>query len=234
MGAVDVLLWLIIVQGWLPTPGMSQMTKPMWYPGVPEQWGTSHPAMFTLMWGVMMNAMMFPAMTPYVREYYNQTEGSLVSRTLYIVGFLVPYSLVWTSTAIVPLTVASIIDISALISTHGSLVVGGVAVTAGIYQLSGIKRESLMNCCVRCTVSNDVHSSIFLKSVRNGIKHGRSCIRCTWMIFTFLVIVGSMNQFWMLLLTMVVTIERMNDWRLEIATAIGVLGVIGGLVLLVF
>ena len=76
---VAVLAWLAMLRQWLPMPGMgSGMAMDMTDPGVPEMMATgagfSGWALYLLMWGVMMIAMMYPSSVPLVRMYHGTLD----------------------------------------------------------------------------------------------------------------------------------------------------------------
>ena len=231
LSVVTLLLWVAILDGWLPMPE-SGMSVPMSDPGVPEAMATSNGlegvASYLLMWGVMMSAMMYPAMLPFVRRYAGALRGPSAPRAAVIGAFLAAYSLVWTLTGIVPLSVDAAVNIAGLARDYGTLLVGGMLLAVAIYQLSSYKRDSLRSCC--STVEAERPS--VRTAVRRGIEHGLSCVRCTWVLFAFMVAVGSMNAFWMLLLTMVVTSERLVGWGDELAATVGTVSGLGGLAVL--
>lgn len=231
LSIITLLLWVTILGGWLPMPG-SAMGSPMSDPGVAEAMATSNGlegvASYLLVWGVMMSAMMYPAMLPFVRRYAGALRGSSVTRAAAIGVFLGAYSLVWTVTGIVPLMVDAVVDISGLARDHGTFIVGGMLLVVAAYQLSSYKRDSLRKCC---STVEPGRPSVRV-AVRSGIEHGLSCVRCTWVLFALIVVVGSMNAFWMLLLTMVVTAERLVGWGDELAATIGVVSGVGGIAVL--
>ena len=232
MATVTLLLWTTLYRGWLPMPGMDG-SAPMSDPGVPEAMGTHNGvagvAAYLLMWGVMMSAMMYPAMIPFVRRYVRSMTGPRVDAARAAVAFLGTYSLVWTATGVVPLAVDAVVDISAVADRFGAVLVGAAAVAAGLYQLTTAKRDSIATCC--STVSKREPS--VRDAAERGVEHALSCVRCTWALFALMVVVGSMNLFWMLLLTAVVTLERFAPRREAVAATVGVVAVLGGAMLAV-
>ncbi|MFC4551908.1 MULTISPECIES: DUF2182 domain-containing protein [Halorussus] len=231
MAAATLLLWTALFDGWLPMPAM-EGSMVMSDPGVPEAIATHNGVegvvLYLVTWGVMMSAMMYPAMLPFVRRYVGSMEASPTGKASAAVAFLGTYSLVWTATGVVPLAVDALVDISALVANYGRFVVGGMLVVAGVYQLTAYKREALRTCCAGvCS-----HVPAFPDAARRGVEHGRRCVRCTWALFALMVVVGSMNFFWMLLLTAVVTLERFADRGGDVAATVGYAAIAGGLVTL--
>jgi predicted metal-binding membrane protein len=200
-------------------------------PGVPEAMGTHNGVegvvLYLVMWGVMMSAMMYPAMIPFVERYVANMWGSPTEKAEAVATFLGSYSLVWTATGVVPLAVDALVDIGAVASQHGLLLVGTAAVAAGAYQLTHVKQRSLRTCCSGVST----HRPSFEDAAERGVEHAVGCVRCTWMLFALMVVVGSMNLFWMLLLTAVVTLERFAERPKPLAETVGVVAVVGGVML---
>lgn len=234
MTAIVALLWVVLVDGWLPMPG-SGMAMPMSAPGAPEMMGTSNGPWgvlcYLLMWGTMMAAMMFPSMVPAVRRYANALRGGRLATALHGAALLGTYTVVWTLTGVVPLAVDLAVSIAAVAAEHGRLLIGGSLLVAGPYQLSSVKHQFL-NRCRSCSM--DRHRPDLRRAMRTGLRHGINCISCTWALFTFMVAVGSMNTVWMVALTLVVSLERLVEWGDEIAWSVGLVAVVAGAAILSF
>lgn len=234
MATIVALLWVALVDGWLPMPG-SGMAMPMSTPGAPEMMGTSNGPWgvlcYLLMWGTMMAAMMVPSMVPPVRRYANALRGGRLTAALHGAALLVTYTAVWALTGVVPLAVDLAVSISGLAAEHGRLLIGGSLLVAGIYQLSSVKHRFL-NRCRSCSM--DRHRPDLRRAIRMGLRHGINCIGCTWALFAFMVAVGSMNTVWMVALTLVVSLERLVEWGDEIAWSVGLVAVVAGAAVLSF
>ncbi|WP_267643845.1 DUF2182 domain-containing protein [Haloarchaeobius amylolyticus] len=219
------LLWAALLRGWLPMP-QNSLDAPMTAPGVPEAMATAAGldgvATYLLMWGVMMSAMMYPAMYPYVRGYLDGIGGGVLRQQAALWAFFVPYSLVWTATGVVPLTVDLLVPVHDLVSAAPGAVLGVGFLAAGLHQLSSYKHRFLDHCC-DCSV-REVSRSLG-GIARDGLAHARSCLGCTWAPFALMVLLGSMNPAVMLGLTLLVTLERAADRGHEVAAASGVLSV---------
>lgn len=60
----------------------------------------------------------------------------------------------------------------------------------------------------------------------------RPAIRIVTALFAFMVAVGSMNIVWMVLITVVLSLERTVAWGRRLATGIGVVAAVAGVVLI--
>ncbi|WP_162265550.1 DUF2182 domain-containing protein, partial [Haloprofundus marisrubri] len=136
--------------------------------------------------------------------------------------------LVWTATGVVPLALDMLVDVHTLVTANSRLVYGAMLGFVGLYQLTTFKHRSLRDCCT--TV--EAPTATLRAGVRQGLRHGAKCVRCTWPIFALMVAIGSMNFFWMVVLTGVVTIERLPLWGEDIAIATGVTAGAAGILVL--
>lgn len=229
MTAIAALSWVVMYDGWLPMP--MPETGPMSAPGIPEAIGTSNGVLgvvaYLLMFGVMMVAMMYPAMVPFVRRYAAAVDGSALDVATAAGGFLAAYSLVWTAIGVVPLALDALVDINAVLTSHGVVVLGVGLVAAGLYQFTEYKQRTLADCCGTVgTATADLG-----RALRDGVEHGIECVRCTAFLMALMVVLGTMNAFMMLLVTFVITLERHAGEA--VATTVGVLTTAGGLLVLV-
>ncbi|MGQ5517189.1 DUF2182 domain-containing protein [Halococcus saccharolyticus] len=241
MIGLDVLWWVMLYNGNVPMPGMMWLMDqgvPMAAPGAMEL-GVFHVGTFgavvgyVSMWGVMMWAMMHPAMIRFTREYVAAYEGTAVGATTAVTAFLTSYHLVWALSGVIPLGFHAILPggIYGFTQAHTHLVIGGVLVLTGLYQLSSFKRCRLRACCARI----DPHSQDVVAALKKGFDHGISCVLiCFGPFFLLMPFFGEMNFFWMIALTGVVTIERLPDWGRELAIATGIVALVAGLGVLVF
>lgn len=252
MLAIDVIWWWLTWAGKTPMPGMMWVTKhaagagkmvPMAAPGFMElgvfHVGTLQAVVgYVIMWGVMMWAMMHPAMTRFTRDYADAYQGGALGATVVLTAFLVMYHLVWAVSALVPLLWNGILvlagfpqGIYGFTQAYPHLAIGGVLVVTGLYQLSGLKQNLLRSCCA--TVPKHEHS--VSQALVEGLEHGvRCCAICFGPFFLLMPFFGEMNFFWMAALTAVITAERLPTWGDEIAAGIGVVSLLAGLFVLVF
>ena len=59
------------------------------------------------------------------------------------------------------------------------------------------------------------------------------CVGCCWVLFAFMVIVGSMNIVWMALIAVVLSLERTVAWGERLARAVGLLAGTAGVSIVV-
>lgn len=241
MLGMDAVFWWMLYQGHVPMPGMmwimNGLGAPMAAPGVMEA-ATFHIGTvgafvgFFVMWGIMMWAMMHPAMTRFTRDYVDAHQGSAVAAGMAFLAFMTTYHLAWMASAAVPLAFNALLPggIYGFTKAHTTLTIGGVLVLTGVYQLTGFKQSLLRSCCAKVKP----HSHDVVKAFKEGLWHGTRCVLiCFGPFFLIMPFFGEMNFFWMVALTTVITIERLPTWGEEIASATGVVSLVAGLIVLV-
>lgn len=231
--SLSALLWLVLLEGWLPFPSPAGIDVPTTAPGVPEVIGTTNGlfgvSTYLLMWGTMMLAMMLPSMVPAIRKFRRSQCGTMWRRGLPFVTFLGVYGLAWTATGAVPLAVEQLVSIRDLATVHGRFLVAGTLLFAGVYQLTPLKRRLLK----RCRDCHSVpHRPRIVDGIRYGFAHAVDCIACTWALFALMVALGSMNVSVMIAITLAVALERIGREGESFAVAMGVLLLTGGLLTL--
>lgn len=240
MLGLDAVWWALLYGGHVPMPGMKWLLMdaeiPMTAPGAMER-AVSHVGTleaivgYTVMWGVMMWAMMQPAMLRFTREYTAAYRGSVTGAARALCSFLVGYYAVWMASAVVPLLYEVVLPggIYGVTREYTHVVVGVVLVLTGIYQVSEFKRSFLRTCCANVPA----HMDGVLLAMREGLYHGVRCVlTCFGAFFLVMVFVGEMNVVWMVALTGVVAIERLPPWGEEIAVGTGLVSIVAGVIVL--
>jgi len=198
---------------------------------------------FVAVWVVGMVAMMFPVMIPVVFAYDRVQRASnpfdakpakkslswrAVATSLFLSGYLAMYALLGVGVLLVFL--ASPLLMMAfpfLIDIAWGIPIAAFA-TAGVYQLSPIKR--------RCLATMHSPLALFVKGWRGdlpgaaamGARHGLYCVGCCWMYMIVLAVVGSMGLFWMAGFAVVLSIEKASGhWGVAFSkvVAVALLGV---------
>jgi predicted metal-binding membrane protein len=240
MLGTDALLWVVVIGGHLPMPGMGWLMDqglPMAAPGAILKGvyhvGTAGAVLgYATMWGVMMWAMMHPAMTRFTREFADAHRGSRVETAASLATFMLGYHAVWTLSAAVPLTMNLVLPggIYEVVRARPHLAIGGALTLTGLYQLSRFKLSRLRACCA----SVSPHRIDPAGAARQGLDHGVRCVLVSFGFFFLLMpVFGSMNTFWMVGLTTVVALERLPSWGREIAVSAGVVALSAGLTVIV-
>ncbi|WP_435175493.1 DUF2182 domain-containing protein [Halorussus sp. AFM4] len=237
--ALDAAWWVLLYEGHVPMPGMTWLMErgvPMAAPGAPEL-GVFHVGTlgavvgYVAMWGVMMGAMMLPAMTRFARDYAAAHRGTNADAGRSLASFLTGYHLVWALSAVIPLAFHAVLPggIYGVTRSHTVPVVGGALVLTGLYQLTSVKQSLLRSCCDEVGPHADRPAAAF----EAGLRHGVQCVLiCFGPFFLLMPFLGEMNLLWMVALTTVVTMERLPSWGREIAVGTGVVSLAAGLTVL--
>jgi predicted metal-binding membrane protein len=229
---IALVAWLSMIGRWLPMPGGGGAgSVEMADPGVPEAMATgSGPtgwALYLLMWGVMMVAMMYPSSAPLVRLYHATLTGRGRGERLLRVGaFLGGYTAVWTAVGVVPLGVNLVVPVSTVAASD--VLFGTTLLALAAYQLSPHKDRCLEHCRTPLGFLMSHSRPGVRGAARMGLDHGAFCLGCCWALFAFMVVVGTMNLVWMALITVVLSVERTVSWGDRLARAVGVVSGVAG------
>jgi len=174
----------------------------------------SNAFLYIILWGVMMIAMMLPAMTPIVEIFQTMArrrqEQSLPFTPAWV--FIAGYLALWTLTGGVgyaaDLAIQSLPTQFPTLRTYGMVIGGVTLIVAGLYQLTPLKYLCLSQCRspMGFLLGNwrDGHWGTF----RMGMDHGFYCLGCCWSLMAVLFVVGSMNLVWMGILSAVIFVEK--------------------------
>lgn len=199
LAGAAVLAWVLTV-GWIRADDMSAM---------PGTMGMGLPS-FTVMWGLMMAAMMLPSVSPFVRSY----QATVIDhRGRRLTSLALGYLMVWTAVGVVAYAIASWFgDLAADRTTVAQSVAVGTFAVVGLYQLSPLKFRCLSHC--RSPLGHLMHYLGFTgraRDLRAGASHGWFCLGCCWALMLLMVAFGVMNVGAMVGLAAVIAIEKV--WR---------------------
>lgn len=154
-----------------------------------------------MMWWVMMMAMMLPGTLFHLPLF----DTGRTSVGLSLVLFLAGYALVWLGCSLVATTLqyglvkAAILHPMKMWSTNAFFSIV-VLVFAGVFQFTKAKAKNLSAC--------QKHSTQHLP-LRAGLQYGAHCMLASFALMGLLFVGGVMNIYWMVALTLIVTIEKL-------------------------
>jgi predicted metal-binding membrane protein len=93
--------------------------------------------------------------------------------------------------------------------SKSALLSASVLVSAGIYQLSPLKRVCLRHCRGPVAFLTRHWRPGRVGAFLMGVDHGAWCVGCCWMLMTLLFVVGVMNLVWIALLALLVLAEKL-------------------------
>jgi predicted metal-binding membrane protein len=175
---------------------------------------------FVGLWTVMMAAMMLPALVPVGVLYAGEGAG----RTARAAGLAGGYLVAWAAFGVLALLASAGAErIAARSETAGEWIGAALLIAAGVYQLTPLKGRCLSAC--RSPMGMLMRVGAFrgrTRHLRAGAFHGGWCIGCCWSLMLALIVLGVMNLWWMVALTVVITLEKLWRHGERVAVAAGV------------
>lgn len=154
---------------------------------------------FIALWVPMMAAMMLPGAAPAASTAAHR--GSVA-----VPRFAIAYLAVWTAVGVA---------VYAVYRPHGTAAAGALAIAAGLYELTPLKRH----CRRRCR-----------SGVRSGFELGLWCVGSTIGLMVLLFAVGAMSVLWMAIVAALVAAQKLLPPReaidVPLALAIVALGAV--------
>ena len=180
----------------------------------PGTMGLALPA-FIVLWVAMMAAMMFPSVAPvailWARTIRARSSGA--TRAWRITTFVSGYLVAWAAFGLIAFVALlgsdRLVEVAPELAKWLAVV---IFLTAGLYQLTPLKRACLRHC--RSPLSSILHYASIqgpARDFRVGLRHGLYCVGCCWGLMVVLVAVGVMNLAAMAVLAVVIFLEKI--WR---------------------
>jgi predicted metal-binding membrane protein len=191
-------------------------------------WDWPHTLLLSVMWAVMMTAMMLPTATPLILLYAaaarRNAEAGSPARRVYALA--AGYVLVWALFSIIATALQRILA-SALVLTPmmepAAPTTGAVVLAiAGLYQLTPLKRACLRACRSPLGFMVQRWRGGAAGAFRLGIDHGVYCLGCCWALMLVLFAGGVMNLIVIITLTIWVLVEKIAPFGERTPTASGV------------
>ncbi|RAG81962.1 DUF2182 domain-containing protein [Streptacidiphilus pinicola] len=167
---------------------------------------------FLALWGLMMGAMMLPAVAPVVALYLRTLRARTTgwTRAGRSAGLVVGYLCAWEAFGLAAFGAAWAGGELAARAPGAAPWVGAVVLAcAGLYQVAPVKDRCLRHC--RSPLGFLLHFGNYsgrLRDLRVGLYHGGYCVGCCWGLMVVLIVVGVMNLAWMAGLAAAVFVER--------------------------
>ena len=243
LATLCLLSWLYIIAG--AGTGMSTIAMSTWEfpppvhmssPAAP--WDYSYWIIMTLMWWVMMIAMMVPSAAPMILLYarvhrHAQRQGQLDQTIIPTAAFAGGYLVAWLVFSLIAtfsqwvLEEAELVHAMMMWSTS-TVLSGSFLIAAGIYQVSPLKNACLKHCRSPAEFLSRHWRKTRLGAARMGLEHGLYCIGCCWFLMALLFAGGFMNLVWIAGLAIFVLIEKLAPQGYLIGRISGVLMIAAG------
>jgi predicted metal-binding membrane protein len=152
---------------------------------------------FVGLWVTMMIAMMLPGAAPAVWR-----RAHAGGRVLNVPLFVGSYLAVWTLVGV---------GVYALYRPHGTFAAGALAIGAGVYELTPLKRD-FRRCC--------------REGVSSGIVFGLDCVGSSFGLMVMLVAIGVMSIIWMIVVAVLVFAQKLLPPKpaLDVPLALAMVG----------
>lgn len=194
-------------------------------------------SLYVVLWGVMMIAMMLPAMSPIVDLFQGiarrKREEGLPFTPVWI--FVSGYVVLWTFTGGIgyaaDLAIQSLPDAFPALRTYGAAIGGLTLIGAGIYQLTPLKYLCLSQCRSPLGFLLTSWRDGAMGALRMGVDHGAYCLGCCWSLMAVLFVMGTMNLVWMGILSIVIFMEKIMPYGVTVGKASGIALILFGLVM---
>ena len=210
---------------------MAGMDKSMPAPS----WSIEGALGFTAVWTIMMAAMMLPAAAPMIVIFSlaqaRRKPRAAIPTWIFVAGYL----LVWAAAGLFAYVV---VQIGSTLATglapaerasFAPIALGATLITAGLYQVTPLKRVCLSHCRSPFAFVAQHWRDGRGGALGMGLRHGVYCLGCCWALFAVLVAAGVMSMPWMILLTLVVFAEKVFPLGRQVAAATGVVLVVLGI-----
>lgn len=188
-------------------------------------------------WEIMIIAMMLPSVLPLTQAFI-QVSQSFTERRLAQCAFVLSYIAVWTIFSGLMIGIGLLIShLSSMQSSdewHAiglpilsqSMIQGVTLMGVGGFQFTSMKQRCLKGCRSTAMTIAQYYYPGWQGGWNLGWQNGLYCLGCCWALMLSMAIVGMENLTFMLVLTAVMTLERIWTYGEEVAIAAGV-GLIG-------
>jgi predicted metal-binding membrane protein len=185
----------------------------------PSAWNPPYAALISVMWWVMMVAMMLPTAAPTVvlvatLAWDRLPNSNLVPVTAMLFGS--GYILVWSCFSLVATLLQWSLDNAGLLSERmafgNGILTSTVLVAAGLYQWTPLKDTCLRHCRSPTEFLIRHWRPGSLGAVQTGVRHGLFCLGCCWMLMALLFVGGLMSLVWVGAIALFVLMEKTVPW----------------------
>jgi predicted metal-binding membrane protein len=180
---------------------------------------------FTVMWTIMMAAMMLPAVTPVVLAFLTLARPRTPHAGLGAAAFVAGYLVIW---GLLALPARALLSAGAWLAALPALApwaatAGGVILVAcGIYQLTPLKDACLRHCRVPHLFLGQHWRDGVGGAFVLGVHHGLFCAGCCASLMIVLLVVGVMNLAWMVGLSALIFLEKVVPAGMAVGRAAGI------------
>jgi predicted metal-binding membrane protein len=231
--AVTALGWFYLVRmnaGMSHGHGMASMTMPAMPPSLLEQFFAA-----SVMWSVMMVAMMLPTALPAVTVFDNLARrrasmtGETSSSALFVVGYIAAWTGYSAAAAVGQIVLSRAALLTPMLESTSVVLSAVILLCAGAFQFTALKDACLSKCRTPLAFFLAEWRDGMAGALKVGFKHGSYCVGCCWAVMAVTFVVGAMNLAWMAALTLFILGEKVAPARWRLREISGVVLMIWGL-----
>jgi predicted metal-binding membrane protein len=186
---------------------------------MPPAWSPQYAMLVSVMWWVMMVAMMLPTAAPTVLlatalagDRLDNSHRVTATALLFAAGYL----LVWCVFSLAATSLQWRLDQAGLLSERmafgNAILASTVLIAAGVYQWTPVKVTCLRHCRSPTEFLIRHWRPGSLGAVETGVRHGLFCLGCCWMLMALLFVGGLMNAAWVGAIALFVLLEKTMPW----------------------
>jgi predicted metal-binding membrane protein len=198
-------------------------------------WSPGYAALISVMWWVMMVAMMLPTAAPALLLVSSLAWERLANPNLVPAAALLfasGYLLVWSGVSLAATLVQWGLDNAGLLSERmafgDAILASTVLIAAGVYQWTPLKDACLRHCRSPSEFLVRHWQPGSLGAIGTGVRHGLFCLGCCWMLMALLFVGGLMSVTWIGAIALFVLIEKTMPWGDWVSRLGGVLLIVWG------
>jgi predicted metal-binding membrane protein len=179
-------------------------------------------------WVVMMAAMMFPSVAPFVAIYaalLRDRRAKSLPAPAGAPGFLLAgYLVTWTVAGLAAFGLfaagRALVGHQLAWDAAGRWVAAGVLLAAAAYELTPVKDACLTRCRGPLTFILESWRDGRAGALWMGVEHGAWCVGCCWALMAALFALGVMSIAWMVVVALLITVEKLLPWRTAATAAV--------------
>ena len=204
--------WLWHTGSAMPSSDMAGMDMSMPMGHSEPAWSADYIGAATLMWAIMMVAMMLPSAAPMILlfDVFSRKNGFGAAAPAVFVS---AYLALWSAFALLAaVSQAALVDAGLIDAAN--LALGSARLSAlllfaaALYELSLLKRRCLSQCQSPAFYLAQHWRPGTFGAVRLGLRHGAYCVGCCAGVMLLLFVGGVMNLAWVAILAVVVLAEK--------------------------
>ena len=229
---IPVIIMIVVAWVYLNSMYMQQMNLQAVFSifamPMTQTWTFNDFIVMTLMWIVMMFAMMMPSTFNFLFIFNKMRMNmqNVHSPRIELATLTIIYFLLWIVFSIMAVILQYILHNMSLINMMGTINNNHIAATlillAGIYQFTDLKSVCLEKCRNPLSYIMGTKINNFKDIISIGISNGLFCIGCCWVLMLLLFVNGVMNLLWVLVIAIAVLAEKVFPYGNVVSKLFGI------------